>query len=322
MSNKGRQTRGFSNASAVSLPAPATPILAPLPTTTMKEGEVQTDFQTFVTNCLTALTEKVDNITRSTDKLVQDNDDLKKVLDYSNQQIDELSATVTTHAGDLIALKTELAIECRQREALIKMIDQQVQRIFQLETYSRRSNLVIEGVEESEGEVCPQIVSETLHKYFKITVSQASIDKAHRFGRAFGDRPRPIMVRFTSHITRDNVLYAARSIKDKPMNIFVNEDLPSEVKSQRADLRSVANHAKASSFNDNKIILGIFLDLSKAFDTVNFQILLNKLHYYGIRGTPLLWLINYLRDRLQYITFKEYFQMRQQPKWVFLKAQY
>ena len=27
----------------------------------MKEGEVQTDFQTFVTNCLTALTEKVDN---------------------------------------------------------------------------------------------------------------------------------------------------------------------------------------------------------------------------------------------------------------------
>ena len=125
------------------------------------------------------------------------------------------------------------------------MIDQQVQRILQLETYSRRSNLVIEGVEELEGEVCPQIVSETLHKYFKITVSQASIDKAHRIGRAFGDRPRPIMVRFTSHTTRDNVLYAARSSKDTPMNIFVNEDLPSEVKSQRADLRSVANHARS-----------------------------------------------------------------------------
>ena len=66
-------------------------------------------------------------------------------------------------------------------------------------------------------------------------------------------------------------------------------------------------HTIASSFNDNKIILGIFLDLSKAFDTVNFQNLLDKLYYYCIRGTPLLWLKFFLTDRLQYITFKEYF---------------
>ena len=55
---------------------------------------------------------------------------------------------------------------------------------------------------------------------------------------------------------------------------------------------------------ENCIPWAIYLDLSKAFDTLNFDILINKMKFYGIIGTPLKLLDNYLRNRYQFVAFK------------------
>jgi hypothetical protein len=46
---------------------------------------------------------------------------------------------------------------------------------------------------------------------------------------------------------------------------------------------------------------GVFIDFSKAFDTVNHKIILSKLSHYGIRGIAYEWFDSYLSGRFQYV---------------------
>ena len=59
----------------------------------------------------------------------------------------------------------------------------------------------------------------------------------------------------------------------------------------------------SSAIDSIEVTVGIFIDLSKAFDTVNHQILLDKLQYYGIRGIAFGWFSDYLKNRQQFVQF-------------------
>jgi len=55
----------------------------------------------------------------------------------------------------------------------------------------------------------------------------------------------------------------------------------------------------SKNLDNGNTVIGVFLDLSKEFDTINHEILLGKLKNYGVRGVPLSWIRNYLSQRQQ-----------------------
>ena len=56
-----------------------------------------------------------------------------------------------------------------------------------------------------------------------------------------------------------------------------------------------------TSLNSSYQTMGIFIDFSKAFDTIKHSVLLDKLRHYGIRGTALKLITDYLTNRKQYV---------------------
>ena len=59
-----------------------------------------------------------------------------------------------------------------------------------------------------------------------------------------------------------------------------------------------------TQLDEGKYCAGVFVDLKKAFDTVNHKILQRKLDYYGIRGIANEWLCSYLKKRKQFVSIE------------------
>ena len=54
--------------------------------------------------------------------------------------------------------------------------------------------------------------------------------------------------------------------------------------------------------HDGKLGCEIFIDLQKAFDKVNYDILIEKLSFHGVRGLENNWFCSFLNKRKQYVS--------------------
>ena len=70
-------------------------------------------------------------------------------------------------------------------------------------------------------------------------------------------------------------------------------------------MRARTSHKIAKAIDEKEIVLDVFLDFSKAFDTINHKIVFSKLNRYGIRGVPLDWIHSYLNNRSQLVCFND-----------------
>ena len=101
-----------------------------------------------------------------------------------------------------------------------------------LESRSRRNNLIFNGFGENRQEVC----SMTIENFLEATleVQPFAIDRAHRLGRYTRDSNRPIIVAFRDYTAVETVLSNAYKLKGS--DISINRDFPKEIVAARKSL--------------------------------------------------------------------------------------
>ena len=82
-------------------------------------------------------------------------------------------------------------------------------------------------------------------------------------------------------------------------NILANKQFGFRRNKGNNDALSFVTNTIYNNISDSIPTIATFLDLKKAFDTVNYNILFKKLHYYGLRGSILDLLKDYLTNRVQ-----------------------
>ena len=94
--------------------------------------------------------------------------------------------------------------------------------------------------------------------------------------------------RLYSFLTKFNILYELQfGFRNNHSTTLANIDIVERIR---------------DALDNSDQVLGIYLDLQKAFDTVDHNILGKKLDHYGIRGNTLNWFSSYLSNRSQYVT--------------------
>lgn len=122
--------------------------------------------------------------------------------------------------------------------------------LLKLEANSRRNNLIIEGLAESETDPVPEDEAmETVKSFFLKTfdLKDMSIDSAYRMGKSRENSkfPRAILVKFLWPRERDAVWKARLTLaNNKDLKVFIKEDLPPQLRAQLTALQKVSQVAK------------------------------------------------------------------------------
>ena len=168
----------------------------------------------------------------------------KMLLESINDQDSPIMKTLISALVSQIrgAIKDELKSQEKNFEILTQQIDslktelkekngyisQLETRIDDLEQYSRRNCLVISGIPETENESTDDIILDLVNKQLNTSLEAREIDRSHRVPggppRINADKPRNIIVKFTSYNARKGVFEKKSNLKNARNRIFINEN--------------------------------------------------------------------------------------------------
>ena len=133
----------------------------------------------------------------------------------------ETSETIQSLEEENIAMDSRIKVQATVSDRL-------VDQVHELRQYSRRTNLLIHGVEEEgnggRGEDTDAKVTEILHTKLGLqeTFVPKDISRSHRLGKPKNGKKRPIIVRFTSYNTKKMVFDEKKKLKGSGVSITEN----------------------------------------------------------------------------------------------------
>ena len=131
-------------------------------------------------------------------------------LDVLSKKIDELETEVKNKDEKIQLSENVVQILEEERESQGKEIDD-------LEQYSRRNCLLLNGVVETNAECTDDIIIKRYAEELRIDVKQEDFDRGHRLGKVKrnDNKPRPILVKFARYAVRNKVFSNKKKLKVK-----------------------------------------------------------------------------------------------------------
>ena len=191
--------------------------------------------------------ERLENISREIQTVTTEVRELRSSIEFSQKDIDEIKNRLDKLEGNQL----EFTSQAHEIETLKSDNLQLQERLEKLELYSRRDNLIITGLQETEDENPAEVVAEFFSTLVEDTIP---IMRCHRLGgkSSSGASPRPMIVRFTSYTDRMTIWGKRFNLKGR--DVWLKEDFPDSVEAKRQRLYPILKEAKKAGMKAKLVV--------------------------------------------------------------------
>lgn len=169
---------------------------------------------------------------------MMDQEDFTRAFVTALKNVTVVKALRESICGELVQQVQHLREVVKNRDKQISDLKQQLAvmetKTDDLEQYSRRNSVRVDGIPENQNEDPMEVALELINSHMKIeNISIGDIDRVHRVGRRemnnhSSSKPRAVLIKFATYRAR-NLVYKTRAAlkqnKFKNSSIFLNEDL-------------------------------------------------------------------------------------------------
>ena len=166
----------------------------------------------------------------------------QKSIEWVQGEVEDVKNKLQTEEERTSKLEEEVRVVRSEMESYRKELDDLKEHFTNLDTYTRRDNLIFLNIQEEEDEDCNKKITTILSE--NLEVDNIRLTRVHRLGEYKPGFTRAIIARF--HFFPDRMKVWQNRNKLKGTKIILKEDYPEVIQKARKTLQPFFNHAKMS----------------------------------------------------------------------------